>query len=281
VEDQTEFGADDAGICLSTLHVTPRRFDAADVERLARVAADAGFPSVALQSDWATIGGVDATRALLDDLGLTVSALESAITWSAGPDAAHQDADQLLDTASALGAAVLHAVSVATELDSLTRAADGFATLCERARAHDIDVSIEFIPWYAIPDLATAWQIVRESGASNGGVCIDFHHWHCQPGGPDYDLLRSIPGEHISYVQPTDAPAQTTAVSPDTYMAECLTSRPVPGDGVIDIPPLMEALRATGARPVIAYQVCNPELAGTGAAAMAARIRANAATLFT
>jgi sugar phosphate isomerase/epimerase len=280
VEDHTAFRADDAGICLSTLHVTPRHFVAADVVQLARVAADAGFPSVALQSDWATIGGVDATRALLDDLGLTVSALESAITWSAGTDAAHQDADQLLDTASALGARVLHAVSVATELDSLSRAIDGFATLCERARAHEIDVSIEFIPWYGIPDLATAWQIVRGSEASNGGICIDFQHWHCQPEGPDLDLLRSIPGECISYVQPTDAPLRTAAVSPDTYMAECLTDRPVPGEGAIDIPPLMDALRATGADPVIAYQVCNPDLAETGAAAMAARLRANAAMLF-
>jgi sugar phosphate isomerase/epimerase len=175
---------------------------------------------------------------------------------------------------------VLHAACLSPKLDSLSRAVDGFATLCERARAHRVKVSIEFIPWYGIPDLDTAWRIVRESGASNGGICIDLMHWERQPGGPNLALLRTIPGERISYVQLTDAPAATVLESADAYMAECLTARPLPGDGVVDVGAVIESLAATGADPYFAFQVCNPKLAEEGAGVMAARLRANASALF-
>jgi sugar phosphate isomerase/epimerase len=271
------FQADDVGICVSTLHVDPHAFVPADVERLIRVAAAAGFPSLALQVHWVTGYGVDATRALLDELGLSAGALEGAMTWPAGPDAAHDDADQLLDIASALGARVLHAAHLGSDLDR-PRAVDGFAALCERARTHHVAVSLEFIPWYAVPDLETAWEIVREAGASNGGICLDLMHWHRQPNGPDPDVLRGIPGVHLSYLQLSDAPAAATR-GPEAYMAECLTDRPIPGDGVIDVDAVFEALAAIGANPYVAYQVCNPTLAGEGAEVMAARLRANAAML--
>ena len=274
------FDPNRVGLCVSTLHPNPRQFAAADVERLTHVSARAGFPSLALQVHWVTTYGVDATRALLHDAAVVAGALEGAMTWTAGPDAAIKDAEQLLDIASTLGAGVLHAACLSPKLDSLSRAVDGFATLCERARAHRVKVSIEFIPWYGIPDLDTAWRIVQESGASNGGICIDLMHWERQPGGPNLALLRKIPGERISYVQLTDAPAATALESADAYMAECLTARPLPGDGVVDVNAVIESLAATGADPYFAFQVCNPKLAGEGADVMAARLRANASALF-
>ena len=79
------FDADRIGICVSTLHVTPSQFVPEDVERLCCVAASAGFPSLALQSYWVTRYGVDATRKLLDETGMTAGALEGAITWADGP----------------------------------------------------------------------------------------------------------------------------------------------------------------------------------------------------
>ena len=84
------FNADRVGICVSTLHVTPSHFLPEDVDRLCRVAASAGFPSVALQSYWVTRCGVDATRKLLDETGMTAGALEGAILWADGRDAGEQ-----------------------------------------------------------------------------------------------------------------------------------------------------------------------------------------------
>ena len=142
-----------------------------------------------------------------------------------------------------------------------------------------MDVALEFIPYYAVPDLKTAWDVVRRSGAGNGGICLDFMHFDRQPGGPDYDLLREIPGEHITYVQPTDAPAEVVE-SAEGYMKQCITERPVPGDGVLDIDRMVEAIEATGAEPHLALQVCNPALAAEGADVMAAKLRASATEMF-
>jgi sugar phosphate isomerase/epimerase len=274
----TRFRADQVGVCVSTLHVTPHEFDTADIERCVAAAADAGLPSLVFQVHWASTYGGDALRKLLDDEGLTAGALEGSLSWVDGPEAASRDADHLLDLASAIGAGLLHAASLAPDLD-LPRAADGFAALCERARALDIDVAVEFIPYYAVPDLKTACDVVRESGASNGGICLDFMHFERQSGGPDYDLLRQIPSEYIKYVQPTDAPAEVIE-SPEGYMTQCITERPVPGEGVIDIDRMVQAIEATGAEPYLAFQVCNPALAGEGADVMAAKLRASANKIF-
>jgi sugar phosphate isomerase/epimerase len=266
------------GICVSTLHVDPHAFVPADVERFTRIAAEAGFPSLAYQIHWVMGLGVGSTRALLDDLGITAGALEGSMQWVQGPEAAIADAERLLDVAAGIGANVLHAACMTTELDDRARAVDGFAALCERAAPYGIALGLEFIPWYGVPDLGTAWGIVRDSGAANGGVCVDLMHWHRQPGGPDFDELRAIPAEHITYVQLTDAGPGITE-GPDAYMAECLSSRPVPGAGVVDIAGMLDALRSTGAAPYVVYQVCNPGLAAGGGEPMAAALHANAAAI--
>jgi sugar phosphate isomerase/epimerase len=104
-------------------------------------------------------------------------------------------------------------------------------------------------------------------------------HLEREQGGANLDLLRKIPGQHISYVQLTDAP-ETVANSAETYLVDCMTLRPLPGEGVIDIDAVLKALAATGCDPYVAYQVCNVTMANEGAGRMAARLRANAAALF-
>jgi len=273
------YTADQAGLCVSTLHPDPHKHVRADVERLIRIAGKAGLRGLAFQPNWvASYGGAD-VRKLLEEEGMYAGALEGGMNWGKGPEGAAEDADNLLDAASAIGAGVLHAACMMPELDSLARAADGFAALCERARAHGIKVSLEFIPFFAVPDLATAWRIVQDAGAENGGICLDFGHWQCQPGGPDFGLLRSIPGERLFYVQPVDVlPVKTDSAK--AYFEQSITERLLPGDGVVDVPPIFAALTEIGAKPYFAYQVTNPAMAGEGAETMAAKIRANAERIF-
>jgi sugar phosphate isomerase/epimerase len=275
----SNYSADQAGICVSTLHPDPHRHVPDDVERLIRIAGKAGFRGLAFQPNWVASYGAANVRKLLDDEGMYAGALEGGMNWGNGPEGGTADADALLDAASAIGAGVLHAASMAAALDSLAQAADGFATLCERARAHGIKVSLEFLPWYAVPDLKTAWQIVQQAGADNGGICLDFGHWHNQPGGPDFELLRAIPGEHISYVQPADTPNPPFTSANDYFMRN-ITERPLPGEGSVDVAPIFAALAEIGADPFFAYQVCNVALASGGAEAMAAKLHANAEQIF-
>jgi sugar phosphate isomerase/epimerase len=273
------YTADQAGLCVSTLHPSPHQHGRDDVERLVRIAGEAGFRGLAFQPNWVASYGAGETRKLLQDAGMFAGALEGAMNWGDGPEGGAVDADRLLDAASAIGAGLLHAANMAPQLASLSQAADGFATLCERARAHDIKVSLEFLPWYAVPDLATAWRIVQQAGAENGGICLDFGHWHNQPGGPDFDVLRTIPGERISYVQPTGSPLAEFTAAAD-YFTRNITERSLPGDGSVDVPAIFTALADIGAEPFFAYQVCNVALASEGAETMAAKLRADAEKIF-
>jgi len=81
--------------------------------------------------------------------------------------------------------------------------ASSLAAVCERAQSSGLRVNVEFIPFLGIPDLATAWQAVRMSGAPNAGIVLDT--WHFFRGWPDHDLLASIPGQRIGAVQVSDA----------------------------------------------------------------------------
>jgi sugar phosphate isomerase/epimerase len=234
---------------------------------------------VAFATRWAQMLGVDETAEMLGDLGLELRGLEAVLQWGDGPDAATAEIGEHLDVASALGATFVQAVLLTPPLPPMAQVAESFAALCEQARAHDVSVPIEFVPWTAIPDLATAWQIIEESGAENGGICLDMLHFHRQAGGPDLELLSRIPGERIQYVQVADAPA-AVPTGREEYMAQAMSARPVPGTGEVDIPAVLDALDGIGATPFIAFEVFNDELAGQGADVMATRLKAAAEALF-
>ena len=101
---------------------------------------------------------------------------------------------------------------------------------------------------------------------------VDSWHWHRQEGGPEAnaEVLAGIPGEAITVFQLCDA-------NPDPQedpMAECMSSRPLPGQGVVDHEGLFSLFREIGADPVVVPEVFNTELVETGMKSMAAEIAA-------
>jgi sugar phosphate isomerase/epimerase len=241
-------------------------------ERVLRASSAAGFRTLSLWLAWAGQHGIEPTRALLDDLGLSVQVLEATGHWASGPDAVLQYADAQLDAASALGAGIVLAGGPQPSFEP-GRAAEGFAAFCERAALHDVRVAIEFIPCRPVSDVRTAWQVVRDSGAENGGIVVDMMHWQYQPGGPDFDTLRAIPGRAVPFVQVCDAPRATPPTMED-YITAAITERALPGEGVTDIAALLAALTDIGAEPYFAYEVFNTELASRGPEEMAAQLAA-------
>jgi sugar phosphate isomerase/epimerase len=270
------FKSDDVGVCLATLLPDPMVCDAADLARVANGAAEGGFRWVSFWVSHGSSIGLDASAAILADAGVRVRAVEGIVPWSSGPDAALRHADRALEMNVTLGADILLAAANPSTLD-LAAAAEGFAALCGRAQDYGVRVVIEFIPFRTIGDLATTWQIVQRSGADNGGILLDMMHWQYQEGGPDLELLRTIPGAHLPYVQVCDAPARAPA---EDYLSVAVSGRPLPGDGITDIASLLEGLIATGADPYFAFEVFNTEMAGDGPAAMAVNLRTAADRLF-
>ena len=177
--------------------------------------------------------GPEWARTVFDDAGVVVRVVEAVSNWIDGPDEAIAGDEAQLELASILGADVVSAATINPTID-LARATDGFACLSPRRSTRDAGGHRNHSV-HRHPDLATAWRIVHDSGAANGGIVIDMLHWHHQPGGPNIELLTRIPGEHIHHVQVCDA-LPTQPPSARDYLAYPCGRRLPPGHGVVDIP---------------------------------------------
>jgi sugar phosphate isomerase/epimerase len=214
-------------------------------------------------------------RLLLADHGLAVAELDPAWWWLPGAADIRMPPEhdgerifafgerELFAVADAVGARSLNAVDVFGGPWSLDEAATAFAGLCDRAAEHGLLVHLEFLPWSRIPDLTTAWQVVREAGRTNGGLMLDA--WHYFRSAPDGELLRSIPGASILGVQLCDAPAAAET----NPLHATLHERLLPGDGELALGTLLADLRATGTRAPLgveafsdALHAVDPEEAG-------------------
>jgi sugar phosphate isomerase/epimerase len=264
---------DAVGICPAILLPDPMGTDDEAFERVVHASADAGFTSFSLWSFWATRYGIERTRALLESVGIGVRAVEAVTQWVDGPGRA-LDAEiaATSEVATALGADIVLACTLEPALSSLDEATAGFRSLCGQAANRDLRVCIEFFPWSGMPNLATAWRVVEGSGAANGGIVIDMMHWQHQDGGPDFDLLETIPGERIHYVQACDT--VTPLATSGDYMQQAMGNRRLPGEGTVDIARLLRTLDAIGAEPWFAYEVFNQGMAAGGAETMARTLRA-------
>ena len=256
--------------CAPTLLANPYELDAAALGESIVASRDAGFDAVGLWGFHVQFGGDDAARAVAD-AGLPVLTIDAALSWVDGPtDAALGEIDGLIALADQLGAGVIHATTLGPVAD-VGAATDGYAAIAGRAEAAGKVLGLEFLPWTGIPTLAAANEICAGAGPA-GGILLDTWHWLRQPGGPDLDLLRSLPGERITSVQLSDAPADAAA----ELEPEAMTARLLPGEGVVDYAAVWDALDHIGATPVVAAEVLSESLKAAGPAAMAAQVHAAA-----
>jgi sugar phosphate isomerase/epimerase len=255
----------DIGMCTATLLEDPMAAGPDDVRAAVEAAVEAGCPDLSVWAfQLAAMGDLAAA-------GARVAVLEAAMAWpSADPRA---EAEQLAGLAASTGAGLLAAVCMDTELPDLDRARDNLAVVVEVAEGAGARVCVEFLPWSGIPDLATAWRLVEPLGP-RAGILLDTWHWQRQPGGPAVDVLRSIPGERILYVQVCDAAA---APAGDDVMGEAMTNRLLPGEGAVDFAGLFDVLRDIGASPFVATEIFNPALVAEQGPVGAAMAMADAA----
>ena len=199
---------DSLGNCPSTLLPDPMRVDADSFRGYINATAEAGFDSVSLWAFHLMFAGPQATNVVLES-GLSVKAVEAAISWTAGPtDAARAEVAGLVETGSQFGAHIVGAACLGP-IDDLGAATEGLAMLAEVAGSAAMVIALEFLPWAGVPSFSAANDLVVASGADNATILLDAWHWVRQPGGPDLDALRSVPGDRVAYVQMCDPGAST------------------------------------------------------------------------
>jgi sugar phosphate isomerase/epimerase len=228
-----------------------------------RVAAQAGFAGVGLRAEnyWAArAAGLDdaAMQAILDEYGVAVLEVEYLTAWGTEPDrdAAQQEKEQTVHhMARTFGVGHLNA-GLLEKLPTETIAA-AFAGLC--GRAGELTVALEFMPYSGVPDLRTAWEVLRHAEAANVGLIVD--GWHWARAGMTAADLEPVPAEAVVSIQLCDV----IEAPMDPPRAESLGHRLPPGQGYGDIAGMLRALEDKGVDPrVVTVEVISDELVGSG-----------------
>lgn len=154
-------------------------------------------------------------------------------------------AEHCLDMASALG---LDSILLAGAFDrgalELEVLIEHFGRFCDAAAKRGIRVELEFVPFWGIPSLEMAWDIVRGANRPDSGLLIDT--WHLLKGtqdlSTDLQLLSEIPAERLANIQLADA--LITPQAEELY-AEGRFRR-FPGDGELDITKIVAAIDTKG-----------------------------------
>lgn len=119
------------------------------------------------------------------------------------------------------------------------RLTENFARFCEVAAASGLSGDLEFMPWTAVPDLATARRIVTAAGQPNGAVLIDALHYDRAP--TTLAEISDVPANLINYIQFCDGPADYDR-SDGGLIAVARGARLMPGDGGIDLVGLAQVI---------------------------------------
>ena len=173
------------------------------------------------------------TLARLDATGVTVADLEVV---AFRPDTEVAAFSAFFETGARLGA---KHILVAAYDPVLDRFADRFAAFCEAAAPFGLSADLEFMPWTAVPDLATARRIVEQVGKPNAGVLVDALHF--DRSGSSIGDLANIPAGRLHYWQLCDGPAERPATTEEMMLA-ARTERMFPGEGGIDLVALARAM---------------------------------------
>lgn len=186
-----------------------------------------------------------------EEAGAPVEVLDPLTTWlpnwapppsMSAADVAFTDFDEdgFFRTAEGLGVTSVNLIETFGNATPVEMATEHFARVCDRAAGLGLRVRLEFMPFSGIPDLATAWEIVRGADRPNGGLTFDT--WHYCRGAMDPALLASIPGDKIFGVQLADGAAEPVG----DLLNDLLHHRRHAGDGALPLRDIVRTLDATG-----------------------------------
>lgn len=142
----------------------------------------------------------------------------------------------VLEAATELGARHLLTVGHDHERGRLV---DNLGRLADLAALFGLSVSLEFITYTCVPDLATAWNVVQQAGRDNVTVLVDTLQFF--RAGADFAGLAAIPPGRLPYAQICDGRAEPPR-GEEALRQEARTDRLCPGEGDFELPRLIAAL---------------------------------------
>ena len=186
--------------------------------------------------------GLETMKMILDDNGMRYVEIEMIMDWFAeGERGARSD---MLRAAEPLGAChikiggdLVDSSDDPSRIDSMV---EDFRILCAQAADAGTSVALELMPFSNLATIDHGLQLIRGSGARNGGLLLDI--WHMARGGIDAARIRATPKDAISWIELNDA---DTAIVGDLWN-DTLHHRKLPGQGALDIAGFLRAVRDAG-----------------------------------
>lgn len=126
----------------------------------------------------------------------------------------------------------------------LAVAAEQFRAICELAAPLELTVDLEFIPWSATASLDVASAIVTEADMPNGAILVDTLHF--DRSSSSVAQLENLERNMFNFAQLCDARGPSS-VDRHELIRVARFDREPPGDGDIDLLPVLEAM------PVVPY----------------------------
>jgi 2-keto-myo-inositol isomerase len=120
------------------------------------------------------------------------------------------------------------------------RAAEGLAEAADVAAAYDVCLAVEFIKGAKlVATLRTALDLVRKTGKQNVGILLDtFHLW---AGASDMRDVSELAAKELLLVHVNDVRPVPPEIAEDK-------DRVLPGDGIMPVREILQAVARTGYR---------------------------------
>lgn len=234
-------------------------------------AARAGFRTIEIFENDLTFfsGKPRQARAMADDLGLEIVALQPLRDFEGAPEAMRarnfDRAERKFDLMDELGVNLLCVCSSVAEDSSgeTARCAADFAELADRAVRRGFRIGYEALAWGKhVRDWQQAWDIVHAADRANLGIVLDSFHIHARRN--DVASIATLPADRIALVQLADAPG--ILMDP---MSLSRHHRCFPGQGDWPLDKFLEACIATNYSGAISLEIFNDQFRGAPAAAIA------------
>ena len=239
-------------------------------EDLVRAANLGGFDAISLMATFyedALSRGltINDMEIILNDNGIVIAEVDALLSWLPGSAPEKQaskyewenyskNEELFFDMATSLGARSINIAQAWGPQLPIEEVSEAFSILCEKAIKYDLLISLEFLPWSGIPNLDSAYEIIKYANQPNGGLMIDTWHHH-RSGGSVEDLLV-IPGNKI-------ISTQINGVLKDKWediVQETISARLLPDEGVNDVIGFIKNLDLIKSKAPIGVEIFSEEL---------------------
>ena len=123
--------------------------------------------------------------------------------------------------------------------------------LCDAAKPYGVGIAWEFLgfPWCTVRTVAQSWEIFQIVERENIGMVIDTCHYFA--GDSTLDSVRAVKAENLAIFHINDVEKMPKEKIEDA-------NRLFPGDGVIPLKEIIEAVRSTGFDGVASVEIFRP-----------------------